>query len=365
MILERTEQNPGANLLFLMACVVVVVFGLRAAAPILVPATLALFLAVLSLPIMTRLRRWRVPSLLAVILPVLLNIAVVGLLLLLASQSFSQFETSLPTYVERLQEVQTRWYQAIEARTGFVVSEYITTDMIDPVAVVDFMRSAVGRVAQFVSMTVLVFIIMAFMLSEASVFPRKFHHILGNAVRDERRLAKFVIEIQTYLGIKTAISLATGASVGAWCYALNLDFPVLLGMVAFVLNYVPTVGSIIATIPAILMSLILVGTLGHALLVTLGYFVVNMLLGNILDPSLMGRRLNLSTLVVILSLLFWGWAWGPVGALLSVPLTVVMKIWFENTRDLRWVAILLGKDAPPEPVVEPVAAPPMAVETAS
>ncbi len=110
----------------------------------------------------------------------------------------------------------------------------------------------------------------------------------------------------------------------------------------------PTVGSIIAAVPAVLLSVILVGTLGHALLVAVGYVTVNTLFGNIIEPNLMGRRLGLSTLVVILSLLFWGWAWGPLGALLSVPLTVVVKIWLENTTDLRWVAILLDK-APPEP----------------
>ncbi|MDH3208158.1 MAG: AI-2E family transporter, partial [Gemmatimonadota bacterium] len=117
-------------------------------------------------------------------------------------------------------------------------------------------------------------------------------------------------------------------------------------LIAFLLNYVPTVGSIIAAVPAVLLSVILVGTVGHALLVALGYVVVNTVFGNIIEPNLMGRRLGLSTLVVILSLLFWGWTWGPLGALLSVPLTVIVKIWLENTTDLRWVAILLDKSAP-------------------
>jgi predicted PurR-regulated permease PerM len=144
---------------------------------------------------------------------------------------------------------------------------------------------------------------------------------------------------------------------------MYLDFPVLLGLIAFLMNYIPTVGSIIAAIPAVLLSLILVGTAGHAVLVTLGYVVVNTLFGNILEPNLMGRRLGLSTLVVILSLLFWGWAWGPLGALLSVPLTVVVKIWLENTHDLKWVAILLDKAPPPVAVASPVLPPAPATVT--
>jgi len=193
-----------------------------------------------------------------------------------------------------------------------------------------------------------VFLIMAFMLSEATVFPKKFRYILGVRGGDEDRFTKIATEIQSYLGIKTVVSLATGLALGIWAYAWDLDFPVLLGMIAFFLNYIPTVGSIIAAIPAVLLSVILYGTLGHAIVVAGGYIFVNMVVGNIIEPRWMGRSLGLSTLVVILSLLFWGWAWGPLGALLSVPLTVGVKILLENTEDLRWAAILLDKGPPPD-----------------
>jgi predicted PurR-regulated permease PerM len=348
MILDRTDQNPGVKFLFSMACVVVIVYGLKFAAPILLPSALALFLAVLSLPVLIWLRNRRVPKGLSIILTVFLNVAVVGLLILLASQSVSQLQRELPTYLNTLTQLQTSWFEAIESRTTLVLNDYLTMEVFNPAAVVGIARGAVGRIAQLLSMTFLVFLIMSFMLSEAAVFPAKFSYLTGQGVADksEDRLAKVVTEVQTYLGIKTVMSLATGLLLGAWVYALGLDFPVLLGMIAFLLNYVPTVGSIIAAVPAILLSVILVGTVGHALLVTLGYVVVNTLFGNIIEPNLMGRRLGMSTLIVILSLLFWGWAWGPMGALLSVPLTVIVKIWLENTPDLRWVAILLDKTAP-------------------
>jgi len=349
MIFDATDRHPGARLLFILACLVVVVYGLKFAAPILLPSALALFLTVLSLPVMFFLQHRGVPARLAIAITVLVDVAVVGLLILLATQPVSEFQSQLDRYVSELQQVQARWVTAIEARTDLKVSEYIITDLIDPSVIVDFARGAIGRIAQFLSTTFIVFLIMAFMLGEAAVFPDKFHYILGDHGDEEDRLAKVVAEIQTYLGIKTVVSLATGLILGLWAYLMGLDFPVLLGLVAFVLNYIPTVGSIIAAIPAVLLSLILVGTVEHALLVTLGYVVVNTVVGNILEPSLLGRRLGLSTLVVILSLLFWGWAWGPLGALLSVPLTVVVKIWLENTEDLRWVAILLDKAPPAAP----------------
>ena len=106
------------------------------------------------------------------------------------------------------------------------------------------------------------------------------------------------------------------------------------------------VGSILAAVPALFLSVVQFTSLGHFLLVAGGYGAVNMVFGNMIEPNLMGRRLGLSTLVVILSLLFWAWVWGPVGALLAVPLTMIVKIMLENTEDLRWVAILLDKSPP-------------------
>ncbi len=348
MILERMDDHPGARLLFILACLVVVVYGIRFTAPIMLPSAMALFLAVLSLPILLALQRRGVPKFLAIALTVLVDVAVLGLVVLLASQSVSQFQAQLPRYAVRLQSLQEAWIAGLEARLGIPIGKYVTTELINPSAVVDLVGSTVGRIAQFVSTTFLVLLVMIFMLSEATVFPAKVRVVMG--VADEDRLTKVVSEIQSYLGIKTMVSLATGVLLGVWAYVLDLDFPVLLGLTAFVLNYVPTVGSIIAAAPAILLSLILHGTLGHAALVASGYAVVNLVFGNFLEPHLMGRRLGMSTLVVILSLVFWGWAWGPIGALLSVPLTVVVKIWMENTQDLRWVAVLLDKSPPDAPL---------------
>ena len=152
--------------------------------------------------------------------------------------------------------------------------------------------------------------------------------------------------MQEYLGIKTLTSLATGLLIGVLAWFAGLDFPILLGLTGFVLNYIPTVGSILAAVPALLLSVVQFGTIGNFILVVGGYGAINMVFGNIIEPNLMGRRLGLSTLVVILSLLFWAWVWGPVGALLAVPLTMVVKIMLENTEDLRWVAILLDKSPP-------------------
>ena len=348
MIFNELEKKPGARFLFILACLVVIVYGLQFAAPILLPSALALFLAVLSLPVMAWLVNHRIPSGLATLITVLVNVAVIGLFILLASPSIAELQTNLDQYAFDLQERWSQWMTWVESSTGFEISDYLTVSIIDPAAVVDIARGTIGRIAQFLSTTFIVFLITAFMLSEATVFPKKFRYILGVRGGDEDRFTKIATEIQSYLGIKTVVSLATGLVLGIWAHVLDLDFPVLLGMIAFLLNYIPTVGSIIAAIPAVLLSVIQFGAFPHAILVAGGYIAVNTIVGNIIEPRWMGRSLGLSTLVVILSLLFWGWAWGPLGALLSVPLTVGVKILLENTEDLRWAAILLDKGPPPD-----------------
>lgn len=358
MIFDRTEQNPGARFLFLLASLVVVVYGVKFAAPVLVPSAMALFLAILTLPVMTFLSRHKVPGWLALTVSILFIVSVFGLLLLMAAASVIQFQERIPEYAESLNALQVIVIQALESRTGLQIAEEGAPALVNPAVIVNMARSAVGYSVQFASTTTVVFIVMAFMLSEATVFPAKIRFLRGGEAPMGEEATRVVDQVQSYLRVKTAISAATGLLLGVWCWFLDLDFPVLLGLTAFIFNFVPTVGSILAAVPAILLSLVIYGSPEHALAVAAGYLTVNMILGNILEPQLQGERLGLSTVVVVLSLLFWGWAWGPVGALLSVPLTNMVKIWLENTKDLRWIAVLLDARAPKEPAApahQPVA----------
>jgi len=345
MIMDRIEDRSGTQVLFVLAMIVVVVFGLRLAAPILIPFFLAVFVAILSLPVMMWLKGRGVPSVIAILVTVLVDVSLFGLIVLLASQSATEFQDQLPRYISRLDRLASDGLDWLQAR-GVPAGDFVSTDFLDQDRVIGLVGGTVGRALVFVSNTVIVLLILIFTLGEATIFPAKFRAILGRERGHSTRLTKIVKEIQEYLGIKTLVSLATGVILGAWAWFMELDFPVLLGLIAFVLNYVPTIGSILASIPALLLALVLHG-LGHSVVVGLGYAAVNTILGNIIEPSLLGRRLGLSTLVVLLSLLFWGWLWGPVGALLAVPLTMILKIMLENSPDLRWVAVLLDK-APPE-----------------
>jgi len=145
------------------------------------------------------------------------------------------------------------------------------------------------------------------------------------------------------MGIKTIASMATGLSASLLTWWIGLDFPLLWGMLAFLFNYVPTIGSIIAAVPAILMALVQLG-IGEAGSTAIGFLAINMLFGNIIEPRLMGYGVGISPLIVFTGLVLWGWIFGPVGMLLSVPLTMTLKMALEADEHTRWLAILIGSE---------------------
>jgi len=186
-------------------------------------------------------------------------------------------------------------------------------------------------------------ILTVFMLSEARMFGRRKNAILEARGPNFDRFMNSSADIQRYLAMKTVVSLATGLLAGFLCWAAGLDFFVLWGIVAFTMNFIPVLGSIIAGIPPVILAF-LVNDAASALAVGIGYISINIFLGNFLEPMLMGRRFGLSTLVVIISVLFWGWIWGPVGMLLAVPLTMVVKVMLENSNELRWISVAITKE---------------------
>lgn len=323
---------------------VIIIAGMRAAAPVLLPTALALFLAILNLPFLRILSR-RIPPIAAITIVVLANVGLLTILVLLVTRSVGEFVAALPSYLARIQDFSRTVVTELENR-GFMIPPDVRADLINPAAVLDVARTTVRGVASVASTAVLVLIILIFMLAEASGIPAKIRAAVGRTDFDLRRYAGIVDEVQRFLGIKTLTSLMTGTLVGIWCWMLGVDFPLLWGLIAYLFNYIPAIGSVIAAIPAIALALLQFGV-SHAIIVTCGYLAVNIGIGNLLEPNLMGRRLGLSALVVVLSLLFWGWVLGPVGMFLSVPLTVMVKIMLENTDEFRWVAILLDSGRAP------------------
>lgn len=330
-----------------VACLIVVVAGLKAAASIFIPSLLAFFLSVLSFPLLFWLRRKRVPAWLAVFLTMLSLLAILAVVGLVFTVSIDRVTAAAPRYQDRFQTLLAPLLVRLQG-AGLEVSDWITTELLDLGRLLNLMANTFAGVAAAVSVGFLVPLITVFILLEALGFRRKLASALGADNTLLARFAKITREVQHYLVIKTAVSLATGVLIGLWVWLLGVDFPIFWGFIAFLFNYVPNIGSVVAGIPPVLLALVQLGA-PRAVAVALGYVVVNFLIGNLLEPNLMGRRLRLSPLVVLLSLLFWGWVWGPVGMLLAVPLTMVIKIMLEHIESLRWLAKLLDQEPAPTP----------------
>jgi predicted PurR-regulated permease PerM len=202
------------------------------------------------------------------------------------------------------------------------------------------LESSFFQATAFVQTLFLVVVITAFMQMEATVYRRKLVRALGSP-RSMRWVEGGLREVQRYLVIKASVSLANGVLLGAWCWLWGVDSPLLWGVLACVLNFIPVIGSIVAAIPPILLALVSGGP-GAAVGVATGYLAVNVLVDNLLEPRILGHSLGLSPLVVLMSMLIWGFVLGPVGAILSVPLTMAVKILFERDEDLRRIALLMS-----------------------
>lgn len=349
------DQHPytdaGMRFLVAAACLVVVVAGLRAATDLVLPFLVAVFLAVVSAPLMGWLRRWRVPRPLAALCTILAAVGIVGVFGVIAGRSVNEFGAAAPRYQARLQSLLDTGLRLI-GEAGLPVQDWRALDLLPVSDVFDLLGGTLGAITSFASNTFLVLLTVAFILMEAVGFSTKLRAAFGAGTRFQP-LERMTRQVQRYLVIKSAISAATGVLLGAWVAALGLDFALLLGLLAFILNFIPTLGSIIAALPAVVLAALQFG-FARAGVIALGYLGVNIIFGNLVEPTLMGRRLGLSTLVVFVSLVFWGWVWGPIGMLFSVPLTMVVKIALENTRDFRWVAVML--DANPRTLPPPTAA---------
>jgi AI-2 transport protein TqsA len=333
---KRPARVPA---IVMLASFVIVVAGMKAASSILVPFFLAVFIAVICTPPLFWLQRKGVPKALALVL-ILVAILLVGLFfMVLLAPSLNNFLTSLPGYQERLStHIATLISWLREKGVNIPVEE---VPRLHPGWVMSFAGEIFSALSSVLTNTILLLLTVVFILLEAADFPKKLRVVLKKPERSLSTMEKFSRSAKRYLVIKTVISAAIGIVIWLWLLILGVDYPVLWGTLSFLLNYVPNIGSIIAALPVALLALVQLGV-GSALLTILGFFVVHMVVGNFIEPKLTGKGMSLSTLVVFLSLVFWGWILGPIGMILSVPMTSLAKIALESHENTRQLALLLG-----------------------
>ena len=336
--------SPTSRAIMVCAALVIVIAGMKYAAPLLVPFLLSAFLAVISFPLMSLLQQKGLPKGVSLTLVMLLLIFVgLGLTFLIGS-SLTDFSRSLPEYQQR---ITAEWGEVIRwlNNHGVSVADSIK-EIADPAAAVGLISSILKGFGNVLSNSFLIILTVIFILVETAGYTQKIASLSNTGSEPSRSGGQmfsqvFVEKLRRYMSMKTIISMMTGVVIALAMWLIGVDYPVLWGVLAFMLNFVPNIGSIIAGVPAVMLTLVQLG-FTSALLVTAVYVAVNVMIGSIIEPKYMGKGLGLSTLVVFLSLVFWGWVLGPVGMLLSVPLTITVKLALDSKPETQWLGLLLG-----------------------
>ena len=337
-------KNSGGVLKFLLvtAALFIVLAGIKTATNILVPFLLSTFIAIICNPLVNNAQKYKIPKGIAVLLVIVFFVIIVLSLAGLVGQSLGELSALMPEYRSQLQ-VQLGWVIEKLATYNIVLSSELIAEYVDPAAAMGLAADMLSGLGNVMANLFLIIITVVFMLFEASSLPQKLHLALDDPQMRMRQIDRFLSSVNHYLAIKTLVSIATGVCVSTMLWAFGLDFPLLWGVLAFLLNYIPNIGSIIAAVPAMSLAVLQLGT-AEAGFIGLGYLVINTVMGNAVEPRYLGKGLGLSTLVVFLSLIFWGWLLGTVGMLLSVPLTMIIKIALESSKEGRWLAVLLSGD---------------------
>jgi len=335
--------NRVQRSLLTVAAFVVVVAGMRASQDILIPFLLSLFIAIIIMPLLNWMRSKNIPTW-AAILIIILAILIVGFLIaVLVGSSLTDFSNALPTYQAGLQTKLSELLTFFEER-GFNIVDQSFMEFIDPGAAMRLTSKILTGMGNLLGDTFLILLVVVFMLLEAATFSQKIKKAIPVNSPEMDRLNSFFESFNRYMGIKTWTSLGTGTIATIWLSIWGVDYAFLWGLLTFLFNYIPNIGSIMAAIPPMLLALVTLGP-WSAVAVALGYLAINMIIGSFLEPRLMGKGLGLSTLVVFLSLLFWGWVLGPVGMILSVPLTMTVKIGLSSFDETQWLSALLDSAA--------------------
>lgn len=338
----RSQFSSPARGLIIAAAVALLAYLLKTASPLLGPILLAIFIAIVVSPALAWMRGKGVPKWAALVVIAFVLLDVGSLLALVTTGAVESFRDSIPTYQERFLLLSEQLGSRLEA-AGIGNSSDAVPELLDSTKLMAGVRLLLANAGGIFSSFLLVLLLVIFILLETPTLWAKLHAAFALGASGEQRILRLLHSINRYMRIKAATSLATAVCAWLLLWLLGVDFAILWAITAFFLNFVPVVGNIVMMIPPALLALVQIDLM-TALLVIIGYLIINTVIGNVIEPRVMGKGLGLSTLAVFIALLFWGWMFGTVGMFLAVPLTVTLVIALDASPHTRPLAILLGPE---------------------
>jgi len=335
-----SPDNSILRTFHFIAVIIIILIGIVLSQNVIELILLALFFTIITLHPILLLEKKKVPYTLAIVIV----LSTISLLLFVFSAiiggSISKFMLDLPLYSEKLTKIVAGLITSLND-LGMNINEKQLIDLIDPKKILSFTTIAVSKLGKILSDYFLIILIMVFMLLEFKNFLLKIDLIEKKFSKSMDHLNEIANSIRHYLSIKTYVSIITGVLIWLSLTIIGVNYAILWGLIAFLLNYIPNIGSLLAAVPTMLFALLQLGV-GGFIWTSVSYLLINMIVGNIVEPKIMGKGLGLSTLVVFVSLIVWGFLLGTVGVFLSVPITIAIKILLEQNKKTRWIAVLLG-----------------------
>ncbi len=328
--------------LFYAAAIVIIIAGLKVGAPIVNPLLMAVFFSIIILHPINWLKKKGVNGILSILIVgfslVLVFVGIGGAV----TESIKEFTQNLPLYKKELNDITASSITLLNGYGLNVTSESVTSNF-NAGSTFSYASKFIGGIGSVFGQIVLLILVVAFIIGEANSFPIKLKVILKNPTVSLENLKNIFKNIRYYLGIKTITGLIGGVSVTILLLILGIQYAIVWGVLVLLMRYIPNIGSIIAAIPIMLFVLVQQGITG-VVYVGIGYGIINFIIGQIIEPQFLAKGMNLSTLAVFLSLVFWGWILGDVGMLLAVPITMATKISLETRKNSKWMAIMLGSE---------------------
>ena len=344
------DKNQHSFVFINIAAIIIIMAAVKVMEPIVAPLLISIFIAAISAPAMFWFMRHKIPQTLAIAMVFSIVFISSVVVFNVVGSSLSLFIADIPQYQQKLQNT-TLDLIPYANNLGLNVKPEELNQIFDLSAVMGFIGKTFKGVLNTLTNVFLILLLVVFILIEFASFGKKMRKISTDPKKTMASLHYFSATLNHYIVLKSLMSLLTALPICLVLYLLDIDYPLLWGFLVFLLNFIPNIGSIIAAVPVVLLAIVQ-HNFFTALMVLILFFAVNNIVGNMIEPKLMGRKLGLSSLVVFVSLVFWGSLLGTVGMFLSVPLTMALKIAMESNEKTRWIAILLGNDQ--DEITEPV-----------
>uniref|UniRef100_UPI004048C21C AI-2E family transporter n=1 Tax=Aliarcobacter sp. TaxID=2321116 RepID=UPI004048C21C len=328
------------NYFFYFASFIVIIAGVKMASQVVVILFLAIFISSIFSSLLNVLQKKHIPKIFSYFFILLIVLLIGFMLAYVINISLKDFTSNLPAYDEKFRNIILNLLHFAQ-ESGFDIDKTKIMEALNFGSFFGYTTNIIGSIGTFLSKFLLVIIGVAFILAEAKSFQTKLKVIFRNNAKKLEHFNLFSSNIQKYFVVKSFTSFLTGFIITLLVSFFGVDYPILWGVIAMLFNFVPVVGSIIASIPAVLLSLMNLDMNTTIWLIAF-YVVINISISNILEPKLMGRELGLSPLVIFFSLIFWGWILGIVGMFLAVPITMTLKIAFDSNTSTKWIGILMS-----------------------